>query len=503
MPVAVPTRPRAGPAPRRGGPPIGVRQDAIEGRFRQISTHQLCLAWWLHLEGHITRRQLRVWFAAHEMHERRRYTAREADSRGRRRPRQAFYRLEELKGLVGGRGAPTADPELSADIRHLARLGLVKIGEQTIVFATSADQIAVDDLAGFWAMFDQVPNHGRGVPVPRRTLRALAGGFSRAVTGVMIALMIRSLFWHKEDEDYRIDGRTKGSWIANVFGLSRRAVTDARAHLVELGWLEPIAARQWELNRWGAHDRINVRWVPGDADEGKAGGGIASPSSDKPAEFASPDLNQSPSPSENLKTRNLGRRPDLAGVSENALSKKTRPKQPPGRAGAPSIRDIRPEHLRTTGDLLDLYAQAVKAGLAEDCEAGRLDFLSLAERARARGHNPGGMLRWLLTHKRFDFITQADEDAAAQRLRAWRHGQAFARADAREFLPRTKPKARALTEDDKLVRACLQVAAQRRIADPFWVARAVKPNWTRDEWDKALDAYEAAELERALSVKEG
>jgi len=34
--------------------------------------------------------------------------------------------------------------------------------------------------------------------------------------------------------------------------------------------------------------------------------------------------------------------------------------------------------------------------------------------------NPGGLFRWLLVNKRFDFITLADEDAAIERLRAMR-----------------------------------------------------------------------------------
>ena len=27
-----------------------------------------------------------------------------------------------------------------------------------------------------------------------------------------------------------------------------------------MGWLIPLEAEQWELNRWGAHVRINLDW---------------------------------------------------------------------------------------------------------------------------------------------------------------------------------------------------------------------------------------------------
>ena len=245
---------------------FGEIEPQIEGRYRRITVHQLTLAWWLHTSGHLTRRQLRVYFAAHEMHERRNYTDR---ARGSERP---LYRVEELAALVGGRGSRTAYDELRADAKRLAAVGLVKIRKHAIEFAASADQITVEDLAGFWSMFKQMPNPRRTVPVPRRTLRALAAGFSRAVTGVMLAMLIRSLFWHRTGSEgrggsggagaYRVDGRTKGSWIAEVFGLSRRAITDARATLIELGWIVPLDAPQWALNRWGNHDRINVEWCP-------------------------------------------------------------------------------------------------------------------------------------------------------------------------------------------------------------------------------------------------
>ena len=46
-------------------------------------------------------------------------------------------------------------------------------------------------------MLAKIPNPGRPVPVPRRMLRALAGGFNRAVMAVIIATLIRSLFWHR------------------------------------------------------------------------------------------------------------------------------------------------------------------------------------------------------------------------------------------------------------------------------------------------------------------
>ena len=287
-------RPRAVGGSRRS---IGERTTHIEGRFRRITVHQLALAWWLFKSGTITKRQLRVYFAAHELDERRAYAI-DAD--------QPLYTLRELARLVGGaaRGrdsstggsgggvdAPSPSAEsrarakLRSDIRALHRVGLVSLGRHEITFAVSADQIKPAmlraDLGGYWAFFGAMPNRRRTVPVPRRTLRALAAGLSTNAMALMIALLIRGLFWHRDGGsqdrtmnprsgggaatrgprgDYRVDGRYKLAWVAEHFGISRRGATDARAKLIELGWLEPLPVNQWMMNKWGLHDRIVTGW---------------------------------------------------------------------------------------------------------------------------------------------------------------------------------------------------------------------------------------------------
>ena len=453
----------------------GVWQHQITGRFRPITTHQLALAWWLYEAGHINRRQLRVYFAAHEMHERRRYTKPEP---GSRKPRKPLYGLEEIKALVGGRGTATADRDLSADIKRLGRLGLVKISAHAIEFAVSADQINVEDLTGFWAFFEQLPNTRRTVPVPRRTVRALAAGFTKAMMGTMIALMIRSLFWHKREGGYRVDGRTKGSWIAEVFGLGRRSVTDARARLIELGWLRELESEQWQLNRYGTHDAINVEAF-GPVKAGES----ASPTPDKSAKSASPCLNSSSSSSMNLNTR----KPAPVGAGTAGGSRK--------RKSEPCLRSIVAEDLSDTGRLLELHRQAIAAGHPVNGEAGRLDFIALAERARSIGNNPPRLFAWLLKHRRFDFIAIANEEAAARRLREIHNGPRQQGRGDEPTARTSKPKPVELTDDDKVVLACIQTAQKHHGVQAFTLARQVK-GWTRDQWDAAFAAYQARDRSR-------
>jgi len=492
--------------PRR----LGVWQDHIPGRFRKITVHQLALAWWLYSAKHITKRQLRVYFAAHEMAERRAYT-RYAD-----RP---LYDFNEIKSLVGGRGSTSADLALSADVRALGKLGMVRIMPHAIEFAVSVDQIAVDDVSGFWEFFNQLPNSRRTVPMPRRTCRALAAGFSSAVTAMTIALMIRTLFWHRDGGEegqgsYRVDGRTKCSWISEVFGLSRRSVTEARARLVELGWITPLEAPQWLLNKYGQRYAINVGWKPNGADEPPvdqtannavnkpeeqwgAAGESASPNRDFSGEFASPLLNRSSSPyGESINTKRpapMRAEPTGVDVSTKMGSRKKKPQS--ATREYPCLQDIQAEDLRNTSRLLELHRQAVEAGRIGDSEAGRLDFFALAERARAHGNRPAALFAWLLREKRFGFITQADEDAAAHRLRALRNGPMPMPRSRGDDPPSTKPRDIALTDDEQVVRTCILAAKRHRGYEPYDVARQVK-GWPRDRWETAHASYQQKELDR-------
>lgn len=481
------THPQApGRGSQRTGPPQFTRtsEQAIDGRYRPIPTHQLAIAWWLHHSGQITRRQLRIYFAAHEMAEQRRYTSPERQGCVR-------YRLEQLKRLVGGRGSTTADRDLSADVKRLRNLGLVAITEESITFATSIEQIQIeDDLDTFWDFFRALPNRRRSVPVPRRTLRALAAGFSRGATAYMLAALIRSVFWHKRrggGGEYNIDGRTKGSWVAETFGISRRAVTEARAHLIELGWLEPLETTQWALNRWGVHDVVNVHWAPAnDTNSGES----ASPLAENSGESASP-INRSSLPTEDSKTRKLGAQHPSPSGDYNSSTQKKGSRKRAGRSarptGKPNIHDVRPEYLNDPEALGELRAQAIELGFTFEGDSGELDFFALANRALTRGHRPGALFFDLISKHRTTFITIADEDAARTRLRELREGPDTRDDGGGETHFAPKP----LSSEARIVEICLQVARQRRIEDPFRVTRhhPDAKGWTRDQWDDAYLRY--------------
>ena len=500
----------------------GVWQASIEGRFRPISTHQLALAWWLYQAKHITKRQLRIYFAAHEMFERRRYAKPDPDSRDGK-PRRPNYTIEEVMALIGARDSGAALTAISADVKALGRLGLVKIRPHAIDMATTINQLEIDDDARdkFRGFFERLPNQRRTVPVPRRTVRALAGGFPASVMGVMIGLMIRCLFWHKtptsggraggrDDERagaYRVDGRTKASWFVEVFMLgSERSVTDARARLTELGWLSEIECQQWQRNRYGKYERIHTdafgpRNPRKDTQQEEQEEGVprqlfagesATPTTDNPARTATPCLNSSSSSSMNLNTRKPApkRSGPPEGSREKMIEKALRP---------PRLANVVDEDLRDNGRLLELHRQAIEQGVPVCGEAGRLDFFALAERARAGGKNPPKLFAWLLKHRHFDRIATADEDAAAARIRQLHFGEDQRREQgggcADELHPRTSRAGGGmnLTADERFVLACIKVGRANKL-DPFRIART--KGWDKDKWDTVRASYEQKDRQR-------
>lgn len=524
---------------RTGPKPVNrVQQDAIEGRYRPITTHQLTLAWWLYDNNAISKRQLRIYFAAHEMDERRFYTA--ADRKG-----CAEFTLEEIKALVGGRGSTTADRDLSADVKRLGALGLVKIARRSITFAETVEQVAVDDTDGFFRMWDQMDHRtrGRSVPVPRRTLRELAAGFTTGSSAYLIAALIRCVFWRRKERCYNTDGRIKDGWVAETFGVGLTAVRQGRRRLQELGLLEKRdGLAQWNLNRYGSHIVVHCDWsrskdssaglqshtqttdsgtTPGavdNLDTSSVGGGRSAAKSDTlPAQNSgrsdTPCLNRSALPTEDLETRRLGApAPGPSGVSlklrEGSRKKRGRETgQPTPPTGEPTIRDIQPDDLEDTERLFKLHAQFVSSGLAKGGRAGELDFLALANRARVRGFNPGGLLRRLLEQNRTGWITIADEEAASRRMREHFAGPpvtatnptAGARSIKDLFQPRRMPGTSRtegrLSEESAFVEKCVRTAREAGLREAQWwlVAQRIK-QWTRDQWGSAYARYQLEQV---------
>jgi hypothetical protein len=463
-----------------------------QGGYQLIAAAQLAVAWWCYRQKRIRLVDLRVWFAAWEQRARR-----------GRHPRllPCRFGLRELERLTG-----LSARRLKESLRRLAAAQLVLWSEVTVGFPAATSCVPPLEREDFGRFLGRIANNRRRVPVPRRILRLLAGGARPALIATIVGHLLRCLYL--KDSGCTSRGRVKASWIADTFGVGLRRVKEARRELMAMGWLIPLAAGQWELNRWGAHVRINLGWsrlegIKNGAPAHGDGAELAPPAPSGDGELAPPKSDRYPL--RDGKNQNpAGGRPagffaiDEAGkttepaetVQPVATAESPRPATSATHADTPQgaqadLRHVLPEDLRYTGRLLDLYMQAVSLGLAAASEWGRLRFVAAAEHARVIGtKNPCGLFVRLVRGGLWHFATGDDEAAASVRLRRHLHGQAVPR--------QAEPgagcsRAVELSADAQLVLAVRAVAARERLrGDPFPLLKRQKPEWTRERWDRAV-----------------
>jgi hypothetical protein len=464
----------------------------IAGGFVLISVAGLIAAWRACRHAPLGTGDFRAWLAAHEMVARRRAADRD------RSPIYTFAELARLTG-VSQRAARTS-------VRRLQAAGLIEWSEQAIAFPEPPiPPVGLDDTIG----------GGEGdVAIPRRMLKLLVEGARPALIAVALAIVLRCLSRRRAGFDGR--GRVKASWISATFGIDLSRVKIARAELVQLGWIQPQPSDQWAMNRWGKAYTINLDW-----DRASTQGRQSPPPLPPGGRQSPPPDLQTPIPS----GRNNHQEPagGQAGFSIEGPGEKTPPRDrepvgpkpvptpsptatgmnPTGRATtipaettrsstapaptlpAPKLADVRPEDLKDTGRLLELFDQAMARKLIGPSEADRLRFVAAAEHALAIGKaNPCGLFAYLIRGACWRYITQADEDQANGRIKAHLRGPAPPRVTPGMGRPSSRS---ALSEDAQVVlrvRAALSAAGYR--GDPYPQVRRHDASWTRERWDAAL-----------------
>ncbi len=438
-----------------------------QGGFVLISVVQLCMAWWAYRAGRIRLIDLRVWFAAHEL------VARRCLLKPGQQPR---YTCEELHKLVGGGGG------IPASLQRLTAAALICWAAHTLSFP---DEPAPEqECTRLSAMLAQIRNHRRLVPVPRRLLRFIAGGCRRSLIATILGHLFRCLYYSKGQ--CQPHGLCKASWIAEVFGVSVRGVKTARHELETLALLQRVEVPQWVLNRYGQKMTINLQWelppvlVPPPAVSRKVlppapvvahpdtyaaspaqgavqptAAGLTPPPEFSTLRFAPPDSDTKLSlRKEHQKPADGGPLGVLSTLFEQARETMREgtaflkdpesvvirtvtapcqqnlpptPENDPVSLPAPTLRNIVRQDLHDPGRLIALYEQAVQAGLIGTSEAARLTFVALACHVlRYRPQNAGGLFHCLLTRKLSHVVTQADEDAARQRLTQYLYSEGAA-----------------------------------------------------------------------------
>ena len=408
-----------------------------EGGFRFISVFQLCALWSAYRAALITRADLQVWFAAHEMVARRCGVAKTGH--------RVSYTNTELCELTGRGG-------IRSSCTRLTHAGVLNWSSEVITFpATPSHETQRTRLEETLKL---VPNCHRQVPVPRRLLRFLARGCSRVLLATILGHLFRCLYYR--EGKCRPDGLCKASWIAEVFGVSERAVKSARQRLEAIGFLTRTETKQWVRNRYGQKMTINLHWEIPTAPRTPIAA-LAAEVAPLPVLFASeiapPDSNK-----KLLRTEEEKHQEPVADVPHGFLStlftemrehirngtapsetaecivmcdspasntqKQSITPQAAPILAAPSLTNVVLEDLRDTDRLLTLYHEAMGVKLIGKSEAEQLAFFALARHVIAYGPtNPGGLFRQLLSRKQFQVITQEEEEDAMRRLKRHLYGK--------------------------------------------------------------------------------
>jgi hypothetical protein len=419
-------------------PPRSSAARAIAGGFVLVPIAGLMAGWRACQAAPLGIADFRTWLGCLEMKARRC----QADQ-----GRAPTYSIGELTRLLG-----VAQRRARASVNRLVAAGLLVWNDHAIAFPAPLHDLepALDDSIGC----------GRGsLAIPRRILRFLIAGARAALIATALGVLLRCL--SRRRDGYEGRGRVKASWIAAVFDIDLRRVKQARAQLIDLGWIDPDPSPQCTENRHGRAFRIDLAWAaPRDPqsaphDHSPRGATPHPPSGISPhpvdrsanldgrrlpplppvrrPEIATPSsLHQDPLPErdENQEPGSAGStgvglkgsgeqiRPEVAPPGPGSVGTKPAPVLP-----APKLADIRVDDLKDTARLLDLLGQAIERKLVGSSEADRMKFVALAEHALGIGkENPPGLFAYLLRGGCWRYITLADEDRARGRLKAHDRG---------------------------------------------------------------------------------
>jgi hypothetical protein len=146
-----------------------------------------------------------------------------------------------------------------------------------------------------------------------------------------------------------------------------------------------------------------------------------------------------------------------------------------------TLRDVQPEDLRDLERLLVLHHQAAMRGWVTWSEADRLNVVAAAVHARRVGQEPCRLFVALLRDRRWEVITQEDEDTAHRWLREQAYGP------WRPTMPSagTPVPAVPLSDDARCVDALQRVLPPDWRARPFLAVKLQDPTWTLARWEHA------------------
>jgi len=379
------------------------------GGFRMITNLQVCMAWQAYRSGLLrTYRDFRVYFALHEIDERR-----QAENRKRRCRKQVqrefvFDRkklTDEVHSLVGGAGGR----HIRSSLQRLEQAGLIQVAEGSLTFDETPARMADDVSAAVLDMVNRIDSRkrvrARSLPLPRRMIRHIAGAKPAARAATVLGYAMRCLFPARGG--ISAEGSCSVSFVAGLFDIHPRTVKRSRAELIAMNWLIPCPADHWHVQRFGGRATVNLTWKDRSGIGGSAAGaacctGLSPPPPRTDTKTPPPEAN-----------RNLpsGRNHKPAERRANGAWQRS----PPGAGpwlGHVALADLHDDHR-----LASVFGRACDSRLLNYCESDRLRFFAAAEHALRLGtRNPCGLFAETVRKSGWHMLTQVDEDRARVRL---------------------------------------------------------------------------------------
>lgn len=330
------------------------------GGYCIVHAERVLAVWQHYSEGLLQLRDVRVWLACHELVARR---------CGLTEDRTPAFGLVELQRLVGGVGGQ----HLRASIRRLERCDLLVFDEHNIT--TSPGDCPT----------------GRLVPVPRPLLRLLARSTGKAFIATALGHLLRCVFYKRGV--CSSGGWCKSSWVAETFNIGLRSVKESRAKLVELGVLQLVDADQLRLNRFGRPVLVSFTWSHESARR----------------EAESTTSSAPPGRHKKLSLRRVDHQKPVGATDLPGVRKRTK---------HPNLAQVSQDDLEDPWRLAALFKQARLRNWVCKCEADILCVFSAAQHAlRVGTRNPPGMFYWMLSTKRWEYLSGRDEDRARKMLK--------------------------------------------------------------------------------------
>jgi hypothetical protein len=172
----------------------------------------------------------------------------------------------------------------------------------------------------------------------------------------------------------------------------------------------------------------------------------------------------------------------------------------PTRTPPPTLREVTLADLHDVGRLLALHEQAHTRGWLRGGEAERLNVVAAAVHARRVGQEPCRLFVALLRDRRWEVITQDDEDRARTLLREHADGPYQRRPPA----PAAAVPEMPLSDDARVVLLAEQILRQAGWrGEPFLGVKLQDPTWTRARWEQAQAELMQWRLRQAQARRRG